>query len=137
MPLKEVQRYDRELIRANPEWLFVFGDNLGGSGFGGQAREARGEPNAVGIVTKRAPSMADSAFLCDGDLALARYYWRPAFDRLNAHLFAGGVVVWPADGIGTGLADLETRAPALWRELQLFIAGMRSVAEVMDAQKKP
>jgi redox-sensitive bicupin YhaK (pirin superfamily) len=30
--------------------LFVFGDNLRRTGFGGQAAEMRGEPNAVGIA---------------------------------------------------------------------------------------
>jgi hypothetical protein len=140
MPLIELQFFDRAVIRANPEWLFAYGDNLAGRGFGGQAKEARGEPNAVGIVTKRAPSMVDSAFLGDGDLRAVRYLWRQAFDRLNAHLFAGGVVVWPASGVGTGRAELKTRAPELWRELQLFVAGMKAVAYVAadaDAQKKP
>jgi hypothetical protein len=46
--------YRRDL-RANPESLYLFGDNTKRVGIGGQAREMRGEPNAVGIATKNAP----------------------------------------------------------------------------------
>ena len=129
MPLIESYRYSRANIRSHPDWLFAFGDNLEESGYGGQAREARGEPNAVGIVTKRAPSMAEAAFLEDTDLPSISFRWRMAFTRLNAHLMAGGTVIWPSDGIGTGRAQLATRAPALWRELQIYIAGMRAVSD--------
>jgi hypothetical protein len=127
MPITNASRYRRADLRSNPDWLFAFGDNLARRGHGGQAREARGEPNAVGIVTKRSPSMAPGAFLSDDDLAAVFYLWRGAFQRLNGHLLAGGTVVWPSDGIGTGLAELPTRAPALWRELQVFIAAMEAI----------
>ena len=140
MPLVEVQRFARADLRANPDALFVFGDNLVGRGFGGQAREARGEPNAVGIVTKRWPSMGALGFLCDDDLESVHLLWREAFGRINSHLLAGGVVVWPADGVGTGRAELATRAPELWRELNLFVAGMRATAQAavdIKGAKKP
>ncbi len=39
---------------------------------------------------------------------------RPTLDRLRGHLDAGGDVVMPAAGIGTGLAQMATRAPACW-----------------------
>lgn len=34
----------RAMLRAEPEKLFVFGDNFVRTGFGGQAKEMRGEP---------------------------------------------------------------------------------------------
>lgn len=127
MPIKEMPRYSREYIRSHPDWLFAFGDNLTGRGYGGQAKEARGEPNAVGIPTKRRPSMEADAFFCDDDLAMVGHQWWRAFHRINQHLLAGGIVVWPTYGVGTGRAQLEKRAPRLWNELQLFIAAMKSV----------
>jgi len=132
MPIVLVRRYCRADLRAHPDRLFAFGDNLDGRGLGGQAREARGEPNAVGIITKLRPSMDDSAFLRDLDLPLITVRWREAFQRINWHLLQGGVVVWPVDGVGTGRAQLRTRAPALWRELRLFVAGMEATAEAFD-----
>lgn len=50
MPLVEVERYTRQDIRAHPNWLYVFGDNLKEQGFGGQAAQAGGETNnTVGV----------------------------------------------------------------------------------------
>lgn len=113
MPVTRIKRYTRADLRGNPHALHVFGDNLCQAGYGGQARECRGEPNAVGIPTKRQPSMDDSAFLTDSDLPIVRPIIQAAFRRLAAHLAAGGTVVLPADGVGTGLAQLHKRAPLI------------------------
>ena len=51
-----IDRYTRALIQSNPTALFVFGDNLKRIGYGGQAGEARGCLNAIGIPTKVSPS---------------------------------------------------------------------------------
>ena len=51
--------YTPGLLRSMPEKIFVFGDNLLQRGTKGQAA-IRGEPNAVGVPTKRAPSMLSS-----------------------------------------------------------------------------
>lgn len=106
--------YLREQIKAAPNTLYIFGDNFERKGFGGQAAEARGEPNAVGIPTKRAPSMRPEAFMTDADLERLQAEARPALDRLRRHLDAGGDVVMPGAGIGTGFAQMATRAPACW-----------------------
>mgnify|MGYP001608883882 CR=1 FL=1 len=103
----------RAMLRAEPDTLFVFGDNMAARGLGGQAKEMRGEHNAVGIPTKRHPRMDDAAFLTDADLDAVRPIAQAAYRRLADHLKAGGTVVFPADGIGTGLAQLQERAPAV------------------------
>ncbi len=112
-----VKRYTRAMIQRNPDVLFVFGDNLARRGFGGQAAEARGEPNSVGIVTKMSPSR----YLSDDNWLDVRDPIVEAFNRLRNHLVNGGTVVWPQDGVGTGLAELPTRAPLL----DLAIEGCR------------
>jgi hypothetical protein len=112
--LTRVKHITRAMVRAEPDTLFVFGDNMERRGLGGQAREMRGEPNAVGIPTKRAPSMLFEAFVTDEDFDAAKAAMMPAFDRLWVHAVAGGKIVWPSDGIGTGLADLQKRAPRIW-----------------------
>jgi hypothetical protein len=42
----------REMVRADPSTVFVFGDNMARNGLAGQAKEMRGEPNAIGVPTK-------------------------------------------------------------------------------------
>lgn len=114
MPVQYRDWISAEDLKREPDTLFVFGDNFLGRGYGGQARVMRGKPNAVGIPTKKAPGWKTQDFLAEAD----RYEWlrraRPQFDRLHAHLDKGGTVVIPRAGIGTGLAQLEERAPAIW-----------------------
>lgn len=114
----------RHIVQENPYRIFVFGDNLKRIGFGGQAKEMRGEPNAVGIPTKKAPSMDERAFLTDMDYD----HWRLESDKdIQRLLNYSGSIVWPSFGIGTGRAQLKTRAPKIWSsivELQKELGGL-------------
>jgi hypothetical protein len=118
MPIEYRTWISRRDARENLDVLFVFGDNFAQSGLGGQAKELRGEPNAVGIPTKRSPTWAEDAFLTDADLEEWRAKAAPAFDRIKAHSQSGGLVVWPMSGIGTGLAELPKRAPAIMEAIR-------------------
>ncbi len=99
----------RRTVIAQRNWCFLYGDNLGRRGFGGQAREMRGEPNAFGIPTKRSPTMAENAFLTDSDFETVRPLIDEAFQRAAQY----DVVVIPRADIGTGLAQLPQRAPRI------------------------
>lgn len=115
----ELAKYiTRQVLIERYDALFVFGDNMLGRGMGGQAKEMRGEPNAVGIPTKMAPGMANKDFFTDADFDRAKPKIDAAFNRLFAHADNGKTVVWPADGIGTGLAQLPTRAPKIWAYIE-------------------
>lgn len=113
MPIERWKFITRDMVRAAPDTLFVFGDNWAGTGYGGQAREMRGEPNAVGLATKKAPSNDPGAFLTDADYEDAVSRMEAPLNRLELHIMAGGKVVIPLDGIGTGLAQLNERAPRI------------------------
>ena len=104
----------RQMLKKEPDVLFVFGDNMAECGFGGQAKEMRGEPNAVGIPTKLLPDMRETSFFRDQDYDRVTPKIKAAFLRLAIHCECGGKVVWPAAGIGTGLAQLKERAPTIW-----------------------
>lgn len=115
MPVKYLKWVTRDMLRAEPEAVFVFGDNRIRVGLGGQAKEMRGEPNALGIATLHAPGH----FYRDGDpLALSAV----VSDLHNvAHALAEGRTVYvPLDGIGTGLARLPESYPALHRLIVAF-----------------
>lgn len=113
MPIETVARYERDDLKANRNKLFVFGDNMARKGFGGQAKACRGEPNALGIPTKWLPATSKSSYFCDNDIGKVEPEIAHAFKMLEIHLQGGGTVVWPADGVGTGLADLPNKAPAI------------------------
>ena len=58
--------YREDLIR-NPDTIYLFGDNDKRKGLGGQAKEMRGESNAIGIRTKKAPFSDNSAYYIDSE----------------------------------------------------------------------
>jgi hypothetical protein len=115
----------RRMVQAEPDTLFVFGDNLLRIGYGGQAKVMRDEPNAVGIVTKLKPSMSTDAFF--NNSACHLLIWRAANQVAFTHLLQyPDLIVWPRDGIGTGRAQLPTRAPKIWQELEEFRVSLES-----------
>lgn len=114
MPIEYTVFYTRTEIKANPDKLYVFGDNFEQKGFGGQAKEARDEPNSIGIPTKRRPSFAESAYLTDNDYAEWWAITEPALNRIDHALKNNRIVVFPEAGVGTGLAELSDRAPKIY-----------------------
>jgi hypothetical protein len=129
MSVETARRISRGMLRSRPDTLFVFGDNLERRGMGGQAAEMRGEPNAVGIPTKRAPRRDEAAYFTDDDYTTAVAAMRDDMVRLADHVKSGGVVVIPADGIGTGLAQLPTRAPRIHSYISRCFEKLRVIGE--------
>jgi hypothetical protein len=107
-------RITRATLRANPRRIFLFGDNLSGVGRGGQAAEMRGEPNAIGIPTKKSPKMFIGSFFTDAEYEGNCAVIDSAFKKIPA----GADVVVPAAGLGTGLAQLPERAPLTFEYLR-------------------
>jgi len=107
----------RAMIQAERDKLFVFGDNFLRYGRGGQAKEMRGEPNSVGIVTKRRPSNDFTSFLTDDDEDEWLIKNEEDINRLKNFK---GIVVWPNRGIGTGLAKLEKSSVRIWLRIKML-----------------
>jgi hypothetical protein len=117
--IERMQFITREYVRANRNKLFLFGDNLEHRGFGGQAAAMRGEPNAVGIPTKKSPSYKDDAFFSDDEFEQNKTAIDAAFVEVaNAFMDSIRVIVIPSDGLGTGRAQLNRRAPRTFAYLQ-------------------
>ena len=126
MILRQRAWYTVDDVRAHPERLYVFGDNLAGWGKVGQAC-VRDEPNAVGLPTKYRPTRESDAYFTDTVLGDVRFQRRvdDFVHRVVEALEAGQDVVVPADGIGTGLAELPHRAPKVHKFLRDLIAGLK------------
>ena len=115
LSVEKLDFVSRKHIKANPDTLFLFGDNDAREGFGGQAKEMRGEPNSVGIRTKSLPSMGTDAFWTDATLDENIKKIDEDFARVEAHK---GKVVIPSKGLGTGLSELAKKAPKTFAYLQ-------------------
>ncbi|MFZ3481990.1 hypothetical protein [Sphingomonas sp. 3-13AW] len=148
MPIVTVERYTRSEIRAHREHLYVFGDNLARAGGApdangwsnpkaGQAAACRNEPNAVGIPTKRAPSMKEDAFFTDADFDRVQPIIQAEFRRLADHLRAGGTVVLPSAGIGTDRAQLAQRSPRIREFIDRCFAHLRGIEAQSPGEPAP
>lgn len=126
------RRIDRAHLHAHPERVYAFGDNMVRHGRGGQAREMRGEPNAIGVPTKWRPDNDEDAFFDDrtfDEFPIVKAAIDVAFMRLWEAMANGRDVVIPADGLGTGLADLANRAPTVLTYIEAKIAALEKAAE--------
>lgn len=115
MPVKYAQWYTRELLRAEPDARFVFGDNCRRIGYGGQAAACRDEPNAIGVATLIAPGRYYAA----GD-PVAFGWVVHDLHQVAVALAEDRIVYAPVDGLGTGLARLPEHAPELHRLIVAF-----------------
>ena len=118
---KMIYRLD---LQAHSNWLYLFGDNEERRGLGGQAIQMRGEPNAVGVRTKRRPRLKEGDFRTDEIFAANCRLIEEDLAPVRQHLAAGGIVVMPEDGLGTGLAQLAERAPHTYAFLQEALASL-------------
>lgn len=116
--LKYKKYITRKDIQENPDALFIFGDNSDRSGYGGQAKEFRGEPNSVGITTKIHPSMKPDAFFTDKHFDKWRIENEDNYKKILNHLISGKDVFLPENDIGTGLAKLNETAPRIFEGIK-------------------
>lgn len=132
MPVIFQKAICREDLIRNRQVLYVFGDNVERKGLGGQARHMRHEPNAVGVATKYTPY---SFFSEDpGDVVTQNRIIDEDMKRLFEKVKAGGVVVWPASGIGVLRAELAERAPSTWDHLQQKLAALLKAADLFSKE---
>ena len=135
MPIVIRRWITRADLIANRDSLFAFGDNVAKEGYGGQAREMRGEVNAVGIPTKWMPSNTSGSFFIDRDFDAMMPLIDAAFMKLAAHLRTGGVVIWPAQGVGTGRANLRQVAPLIAAYIDRSFEELQKVTKQQNQPK--
>lgn len=103
----------KKTAKENRDKIYVFGDNLIGKGKKGQA-VIRDEENAFGIPTKKNPGTAKEDYFTDSEIEENKKAIDLAIEKI---LKQEKEVVFPKDGIGTGLAKLKTKAPSTYKYL--------------------
>lgn len=109
-----VKLYKLKDLKKNPNKIFVFGDNLKRTGEGGQAI-IREEENAYGIVTKKSPSSKSSSYFTDDELEQNKKDIDKDIEKIKSD--GRKIIVFPKDGLGTGLAKLKKKAPKTYEYL--------------------
>ena len=109
-----VSRYTNADVKANPNKIYVFGDNTERRGKGGQA-QIRDNENAFGIATKFKPTTDNEAYFYDSVEEIGQQYIDADIAKIKAD---GRSVVFPKDGLGTGLAKLKEKAPKTYAYLK-------------------
>ena len=109
--------YSLEQCEKNPNKLYIFGDNAMRVGNGGQA-QIRPADNSYGIATKSTPMTNELAYFGDrqdeadiifGDIVeLYDVYMGMTESNYDT-------IVFPADGLGTGLSQMPERSPKLYK----------------------
>jgi hypothetical protein len=59
---------------------------------------------------------------------------KTAMFKLMDHIEKGGVVVWPLDGVGTGLAQLKERAPVIEELINAMVLDLEAAASARTDQ---
>lgn len=106
-----------ELCEKDPNTVYVFGDNVQRTGKGGQAI-IRDCVNSFGIATKLQPTNNDDAFFQDNPECLAIVQKDIGTLKLIIESDIYDTVALPESGIGTGLAQLQTKAPNILKYIE-------------------
>ena len=118
--------------------FFLFGDNEARQGKGGQAKELRGLANAYGIRTKKRPSLDDSAFWSDEtyktNIKMMSEDFLEVFMETQRLSKLNPVLYIPRDGIGTGMAQLKSRAPKTYKWLKTFLDNLIRTGDERDVK---
>ena len=129
-------KWSRKYVQNHPEKVFLFGDNLedAKSGYIPTETQAviRGLDNAIGIPTKRNRRKDNSSYFNNNDLEEFKKY---VDDAIQKALESGKEIVIPNDGIGTGKAELPTRAPELYSYLMSKLKSLNDNSNQFEGHK--
>ena len=112
--IEVTDRYSDADAKANPDKIYVFGDNTQRVGTGGQA-SIRNNSNAFGIATKLKPANSPDSFMSDNDLENNKKIIDADINSIKSQ---DKQLVFPKDGFGTGLAKLKEKAPKTYQYLK-------------------
>lgn len=112
--------WTREYVKSQSDKVFLFGDNTDDrlyTWYVPRSTQAviRLLPNAIGIDTKKDRGTNPNSYFSDDDFIPFK---RQVDEAIQQAKDSGKTIVIPSDGIGTGKAMLESKAPKLFNYLQ-------------------
>lgn len=115
--IETMDMFTEEIVKANPNKLFVFGDNMLRYGKGGQA-VIRDLPNTLGIATKREPNTNTNAYFSDAIDEMNALDWDIARLSVLKDSKVFTHIVFPTKGLGTGRAQMKSKSPMLYKMMK-------------------
>ncbi len=110
----------RNDLRANPDWVYVYGDNVKRDGRRGLAREMRGEPNAHAVSVSWGPFDPFNQSTLDDAKAEIERDLQALAERNSEH------IIWPMMGI---VPDFLTMPEELYKYLRQRARSLLGVAD--------
>lgn len=110
-------------VRFYSDYMFIFGDNDVQRGKKGQAI-IRDEPNAFGVPTKKRPSFDSDAYYTDAELERNKSKIDRAFFVIMTERSKYKGIFLPENGLGTGLAKLQQKAPLTLKYIEEKISSL-------------
>ena len=137
MPLIFQDQIVSDDLHAHPDRLFLFGDNELRRGRGGQADSLSWTYKCRRRRDKaQRRTVNDSAYWTDADYdritAIIDHDLAPAFD----HIRLGGTVACPSAGLGTGRAELPSRAPEFFAYLRQSIIRLKRLGDTVTSTRR-
>ena len=124
--------YTRDAVSKDLDNFYLFGDNtddrLNTHYIPTQTQAViRGLPNAIGIDTKHNRGWNVTSFLSDADFDSMQEHYNNQFKLIEDKLKEGHNVIIPRAGIGTGKAQLPSKAPRIFEDINNRISNLYNV----------
>lgn len=124
--------WTRNEVAKQSDKIFLFGDNTHDRTVTKHIPKStqaviRGLPNAVGIDTKRNRGLTTHSYFTDADYDIFTKHVDEVIEYVKQ---SKKVIVVPADGIGTGKAMLQQKAPKLFAYLTMKLGALLKTNDV-------
>ena len=130
--------WTRADVEASQDAVFLFGDNTEDrlSGYVPSSTQAviRGLSNAIGIDTKKNRFTDINSYFTDADFDVFK---SQVDEAIQTAVDSGKIIMIPENGIGTGKAELATRAPQLFAHLQQKLQDLKDGKITRSETRKP
>ena len=132
--------WTRESVAAQPDKIFLFGDNFedAKTGYVPSSTQAviRGLPNAIGISTKFNRRTNTDSFMDDSTYEEFKEHVDKQIETaIELAEETGKTIIVPENGIGTGKAQLEKRAPKSFAYLKQELDKLREVQPKVEQKE--
>ena len=121
----------REYVQSHPDEIFVYSENYLREGYGEESKEMRGEPNTVGIVTRKKSGTTEDSFFNDLEFEENKIKINEGIKEIISFIDEGKKINFPTQGIGTDSSQLKLRAPKTYEFLIQTLKALRAYIDTI------